>query len=306
MLVSSTRACRDAVSFSASINASFAGPVRAIFLDSFNRKFSCGELRLPAYEARRHIDVFFMGKTYALTARLLRLLQVPAELPRLIKEVAKVSGDEAEKINKIFLESAGKFIVSDGKLTATVTSGGLLKGEHDDWKDARALYDLILHMPPGINVNLVLRVSSKLFSNPRKVLKTLYDNRIIYLQGVGKDTFVWATPPPPRSCSLALQELRRKGLQDAALYLLRSPLRVYMNGTSDIRLKEALRILVASGAASPSLKMTPLNSLFLEAALSEVYPLTTLVSNGRNDGKSDSIFSLQGEASCLLPSSKEN
>ncbi len=306
MLVSPTRACRDAVSFSASINAPFAEPVKSVFLESFNRKFGCGETRLPAYEARRHIDVFYMGKMEALTARLLRLLQVPAELPRLVKEVAKVSNDEAEKISKRFLEMAGAFIVSDGRLTVTVTSSSLLRGEHDDWKDARALYDLILHMPPGVNANLVLSASCKLFTNPRKVLKELYDNRIIHLQGVGKDTLIWAAPPPPRSCSIALQELRRKGLQDAALYLLRSPLRVHMNGTSDLRLKEALRVLVVSGVASSSLKMTSLNSLFLEAALSDVYPLTILVSNKKNDRDDASICSVVGSTNYLLSFSNKN
>lgn len=307
MLVSPTRACRDAVAFSASLNASFAEPVRKAFLESFNRKFGCGETALPAYEARRHIDVFYMGKMGALTARLLRLLQVPAELPRLVREVTKIPGSEAERITRVFLESAGGLITSNGSLTATITSSRLLKGEHDDWKEARALYDLILHMPPGVNVNLVLKVSCRIISNPRRVLKELYDNRIIYLQGVGKETLVWTAPPPPRNCSLALQELRRRGLQDAALYLLRNPLKVHPNGTSDIRVKDALSVLVASGAASPSLKMTPLNSLFLEAALSEVYPLTSLISNGKNDEEGKvSVCSVQGEADCLVSASRKN
>ncbi|MBS7287331.1 MAG: hypothetical protein KIH01_00905 [Candidatus Freyarchaeota archaeon] len=306
MLVSPTRACRDAVAFSASLNAPFAEPIRKVFLESFNRKFGYGETILPAYEARRHIDIFYMGKMAALTARLLRLLQVPAELPRLIREVIKVPDGEAEKITRMFLESAGGLITSNGSLTATITSSNLIKGEHDDWKDARALYDLILHMPPGVNVNLVLRISCRILSNPRKVLKELYDNRIIYLQGVGKETLVWTALPPPRNCSAALQELRRRGLQDAALYLLRNPLRAHPNGASDIRIKEAFSVLVASGVTSSSFKTIPLNSLFLEAALSEVYPLTGLVPNGKNDEEGRISVYLGNEAGCLLSASRKN
>ncbi|MEM1797870.1 MAG: hypothetical protein QXX87_01490, partial [Candidatus Jordarchaeales archaeon] len=284
MLVNPTRACRDAMAFSASLNAPFAEPVRKVFLESLNKKFGCGIPLLPAYETRRHIDVFHTGKMSALTARLLRVLQVPAELPRLVKEVTGIPDGEAEKITKAFLEMAGGLVVSDGKLFVTATNSNLLKGEHDDWREARTLYNLILHMPPGIDANLVLKVSCRVMPNPRKVLKKLYDNRIVYLQGVGKETLVWTAPPPPKNCSAALLELRRRRLQDAALYLLRNPSKVYYNGTSDLRLKDALKILIASGLVSPSLKMTPINSITLEAALSEVYPLATIVMNGKNGG----------------------
>lgn len=304
MLVNPTRACRDALAFSASLNAPFAEPVRKVFLESLNKKFGCGIPSLPAYEARRHIDVFHTGKMSALTARLLRVLQVPAELPRLVKEVTGIPDGEAEKITKAFLEMAGGLVASDGKLFVTVTNVNLLGGEHEDWREARALYDLILHMPPGVDANLVLKVSSRMMPNPRKVLKKLYDNRIVHLQGVGKETLVWTAPPPPKNCSAALLELRRRGLQDAALYLLRAPSRVHYNGTSDLRLKEALRILLASGVVSPSFKMTPANSIALEAALSEVYPLATIVMNGKNCESCNS-FSLRGESD-LAPASQEN
>ncbi len=281
MLLSFTRACRDAVAFSASLSVPFANPVRNLFMKFFKRKFSCGERILPAYEARRQIDVFYIGKMDALMARLFRLLQVPAEPLRLIKEIARVSNEEAERIASMFLRMTEGLISFDGKLATTIMSSHLLEGSHEDWSEHRALYDLILHMPPGVNVNLILNIASKMLPKPKKVLKDLYDKGIIYLQGVEKETFVWVAHPPPKSCSLALQELRKRSLQDAALYLLRNPLRIYSNGTSDFKLKEALKVLVLSGVVSPSLKMPPLNSLSLEAALSEVYPLISLVYDER-------------------------
>jgi len=279
LLLSVTRACRDAVAFSAVLSAEFAAPVRDVFTGWLTRKFFRGKGGLPAYETRRYIDIFYMNRMEGVAAKLLRLLQVPAEIPKLVREVLRVSDEKAAIVTENFLKLAGSAVASDGGVSATVTSRHLLYGSHEDWREHRALYNVILHMPPGVGVDAVLRVARRILPNPRRILKELYDKGIVFLQGVGRRTLVWTAPPPPRCCSIALLEVRRRGIQDAALQLLQGPVRVYANGTSDLRLKEALKILIATGVVSQSFKITPSNSIFMEAALSEVYPLTQLLNH---------------------------
>lgn len=258
-------------------------PLRRKFIDNCIKKFYEKKPILPTYQLRKIIDVFYSRGEESIIARATRLLNIPAEISKLLTEIIGVTlnsnGALKELHKKIEIELT-PIIVKNGKLTVLKNSSYLLHGTHQDWSDHRKIFDLILHSPTLISVEEIIKVAQSFTDHPRLLLKELHDNKIITLLGNGKETLIWKTgTPPPKTIISALREIRQKKLEVTTLQILQhQDLEEIKNSPLYERLVETLEILSKHQIIKEEKQyvIDQYSSISLEAAINEVTPLIQL------------------------------
>ncbi|WXG39992.1 MAG: hypothetical protein WED07_04080 [Candidatus Freyarchaeum deiterrae] len=280
------RANRDAVAFTTLFPSLKIGEtLRRKFIDQCIKKFYEKKSILPTYHVRKLIDVFFSNGIESITARAARLLNIPAELPELVTEITGVTpngnGVFKDLLTKVENE-LNPIIVKNGKISVLKYSGFLLQGNHKDWSELRKVFDAILHSPNPANTEDIIKLTQNFTDNPKLLIKELHDNKIISLQGLGKETFIWkAGTPPPKNIILALKEIRQEKLEVTALQILQHQT---INQTKNSNLfesaAEALELLekhnVIKKDDDEQYQIDQYSSISLEAALNDVTPLIQL------------------------------
>jgi hypothetical protein len=278
------RANRDAVAFTTLFPSLKIGePLRRQFIDNCIKKFYEKKSILPTYQLRKIIDVFYSRGEESIIARAARLLIIPAELPKLLTEITKAT----QKSNVVFKNLLKKIekeldpiLVKNGKLSVLKNSNYLLHGTHKDWSDQRKAFDLILHSPTLVNTEEVIKLTQNFTESPKLLLKELHDNKIITLQGNGKETFIWKSgTSPPKNIISALREIRQKKLEVTTLQILQhQKINQIKNSSLYERVVDALKILHKHQIIKEKeqYQIDQYSSISLEAAINEVTPLIQL------------------------------
>ncbi len=278
------RANRDAVAFVTLFPALKIGePLRRKFIENCIKKFYEKKSILPTYQLRKIIDVFYSRGEESIIARAARLLSIPAELPKLLTEITLVTpngnGVFKDLLKKVENE-LNPILVKNGKLSVLKNSGCLLHGTHNDWSDLRKVFDVILHSPALVSAEEVIKLTQNFVESPKRLLKELHDNKMITLQGEGKETFIWkAGASPPKNIISALREIRQRKLEVTTLQILQhqniNPLK---NSSLFERVIDALEILNKHQIIKEEdqYQIDQYSSISLEAAINEVTPLIQL------------------------------
>nr|MDO8082781.1 hypothetical protein [Candidatus Freyarchaeota archaeon] len=279
------RANRDAVAFTTLFPSLKIGEIlRRKFIDQCIKKFCEKKSILPTHQVRKVIDVFFSSGIESITARAARLLSIPAELPELVREITGVTpngnGVFKDLLTKVENE-LDPLLAKNGKLSVLKYSGFLLHGTHKDWSDLRKVFDVILHSPTPVNTKDIIKLTQNFTDNPKILIKELHDNKIITLQGLGKETFIWkAGTPPPKNIISALREIRQEKLEVTALQILQhQTINQIKNSNLFERVKEVLEILERHHIIKKEgekYQIDQYSSISLEAALNDVTPLIQL------------------------------
>lgn len=279
------RANRDAVSFTTLFPSLKIGEtLRRKFIEQCIKKIYEKKSILPTYQVRKVIDVFFSSGIDSVTARTARLLSIPAELPELVREITGVTpngnGVFKDVLTKVENELA-PLLVKNGKLSVLKYSNILLHGSHKDWSDLRKVFDAILHSPTPVNTEDIIKLTQNFTDNPKILIKELHDNKIITLQGLGKETYIWkAGTSPPRNIISALREIRQEKLEVTALQILQhQTINQVKNFSLSECLKKALEILEKNNIIKrekEKYQIDQYSSITLEAALNDVTHLIQL------------------------------
>jgi hypothetical protein len=279
------RANRDAVSFTTLFPSLQVGQeLRRKFIDQCIKKFCEKKPILPTQQIRKLIDVFYSRGIESIIARATRLLSIPAELPELVTEITGLTpnGNGCLKalIQKVEKELS-PILEKDGKLSVLKYSPLPLEGTHQDWKETRKLFDAILHSPPLVNKEEIIKITQNFSDNPKLIIKQLHDNKIINLQGLGRETLIWKVGiPPPKNIVSALREIRQKKLEVTALQILQNQtVNQIKNFNPQERLIETLEILVKHRILKEEggkYQIDQYASISLEAAINDVTPLIQL------------------------------
>lgn len=278
------RANRDAVAFTTLFPSLKMGEtLRRKFIEQCIKKFYEKKSILPTYQVRKVIDVFFSSGIESIIARATRLLSIPAELPELIREITGLTlngnGVFKEVLTKVENELS-PLLVKNGKLSVLKYSNFLLHGSHKDWSDLRKVFDAILHSPNPINTEDIIKLTQNFTDNPKVLIKTLHDNKIITLQGLGKETFIWKNgTPPPKNIISALREIRQEKLEVATLQILQHQTINQIKNNIFERGKKVLEILEKNNIIKKEgekYQIDQYSSITLEAALNDVTPLIQL------------------------------
>jgi hypothetical protein len=279
------RANRDAVSFTTLFPSLKIGEtLRRKFIDQCIKKFYEKKSILPTYHVRKLIDVFFSSGIESVTARAARLLSIPAELPELVTEITGVTPNGNGFFKDILTKVENELnpvISKNGKLSVLKYSGLLLHGTHKDWSDLRKVLEAILHSPTPSNTEDIIKLTQNFTDNPKLLIKELHDNKIISLQGLGKETFIWkAGTPPPKNIILALREIRQEKLELTALQILQhqtiSPIKnsnLFESATDALEILEKHHVIKKE---DEQYQIDQYSSIILEAALNDVTPLIQL------------------------------
>ncbi|MFB0560986.1 MAG: hypothetical protein ACETWM_07215 [Candidatus Lokiarchaeia archaeon] len=278
------RANRDAVAFTTLFPPLKIGePLRRRFIDNCIKKFYEKKSILPTYQLRKIIDVFYSRGEESIIARATRLLSIPAELPKLLTEItrATLNGDgDFKNLLKRIEKELNPIVVKNGKLSVLKNSSYLLHGTHEDWSDLRKAFDVILYSPTLVSTEEVIKLIQKFTESPKLLLKELHNNKIITLQGKGKETFIWKTgTSPPKNIISALREIRQKKLEVTTLQILQHPnINQIKNSTLFERVLDALEILSKHQIIKEEeqYQIDHYSSISLEAAINDVTPLIQL------------------------------
>ena len=170
--------------------------------------------------------------------------------------------------------------MKNGKLSVLKNSSYLLHGTHEDWSNLRKAFDVILYSPTLVSTEEVIKLTQKFTESPKLLLKELHNNKIITLQGKGKETFIWKTgTSPPKNIISALREIRQKKLEVTTLQILQHPnINQIKNSTLFERVLDALEILSKHQIIKEEeqYQIDHYSSISLEAAINDVTPLIQL------------------------------
>ncbi|MBS7250019.1 MAG: hypothetical protein KIH08_05420 [Candidatus Freyarchaeota archaeon] len=279
------RANRDAVSFTTLFPSLGVGQeLRRKFIDQCIKKFCEKKPILPAQQVRKLIDVFYSRGIESIIARVTRLLSIPAELPELVTEITGLTSN-GNSCLKTLIQKVEKelspILEKDGRLSVLKYSPLPPEGTHQDWNETRKLFDAILHSPPLVNKEEIIKITQNFSDNPKLILKQLHDNKIINLQGLGRETLIWKVGIPPlKNIVSALREIRQKKLEVTTLQILQhQTINQIKSFNSQECLLETLEILVKHRILKEEggkYQIDQYASISLEAAINDVTPLIQL------------------------------
>ncbi|MEM2984942.1 MAG: hypothetical protein QXL24_06940, partial [Candidatus Jordarchaeaceae archaeon] len=134
---------------------------------------------------------------------------------------------------------------------------------------------------PLVNKEEIIKITQNFSENPKLIIKQLHDNKIINLQGLGRETLIWKVGiPPPKNIVSALREIRQKKLEVSTLQILQhQTIDQIRNFNSQERLLETLEILVKHRILKEEGRRYQIDqyaSMSLEAAINDVTPLIQL------------------------------